>query len=211
MKKLLVLLFIMLGVISFSKNLNDYESKRIFDKLMKTILYGDYEKYRYEPEMYRILELDATKEEINEDINSFTELQLNKDFYYKVLDVKENGNESILTIKVQYKIITDTKENVEKEYSKAIKKLGAYTKDDDIEYIMQKNYENVYLAYALARENLKFKILEKNIDIYLVKENGLWYMPKEERREEFILLLNSGVKSYYKIFSGEEENYMIEN
>ena len=211
MKKLLVLLFIMLGVISFSKNLNDYESKRIFDKLMKTILYGDYEKYRYEPEMYRILELDATKEEINEGINSFTELQLNKDFYYKVLDVKENGNESILTIKVQYKIITDTKENVEKEYSKAIKKLGAYTKDDDIEYIMQKNYENVYLAYALARENLKFKILEKNIDIYLVKENGLWYMPKEERREEFILLLNSGVKSYYKIFSGEEENYMIEN
>ena len=188
MKKLLLLLFIMLGVISFSKNLNNYESKRIFDKLMKTILYGDYEKYRYEPEMYRILELDGTDEEINEDINSFTELQLNKDFYYKVLDVKENGNESVLTIKVQYKVITDTKENVEKEYSKAIKKLGAYTKDDDIEYIIQKNYENVYLAYALARENLKFKMLEKNIDIYLVKENGLWYMPKDERREEFILL-----------------------
>ena len=159
MKKLLLLLFIMLGVISFSKNLNNYESKRIFDKLMKTILYGDYEKYRYEPEMYRILELDGTDEEINEDINSFTELQLNKDFYYKVLDVKENGNESVLTIKVQYKVITDTKENVEKEYSKAIKKLGAYTKDDDIEYIIQKNYENVYLAYALARENLKFKML----------------------------------------------------
>ena len=194
----------MLGVISFSKNLNNYESKRIFDKLMKTILYGDYEKYRYEPEMYRILELDGTDEEINEDINSFTELQLNKDFYYKVLDVKENGNESVLTIKVQYKVITDTKENVEKEYSKAIKKLGAYTKDDDIEYIIQKNYENVYLAYALARENLKFKMLEKNIDIYLVKENGLWYMPKDERREEFILLLNSGVTSYYKVFSGEE-------
>ncbi len=204
MKKLLLLLFIMLGVISFSKNLNNYESKRIFDKLMKTILYGDYEKYRYEPEMYRILELDGTDEEINEDINSFTELQLNKDFYYKVLDVKENGNESVLTIKVQYKVITDTKENVEKEYSKAIKKLGAYTKDDDIEYIIQKNYENVYLAYALARENLKFKMLEKNIDIYLVKENGLWYMPKDERREEFILLLNSGVTSYYKVFSGEE-------
>ena len=201
MKKLLLLLFIMLGVISFSKNLNNYESKRIFDKLMKTILYGDYEKYRYEPEMYRILELDGTDEEINEDINSFTELQLNKDFYYKVLDVKENGNESVLTIKVQYKVITDTKENVEKEYSKAIKKLGAYTKDDDIEYIIQKNYENVYLAYALARENLKFKMLEKNIDIYLVKENGLWYMPKDERREEFILLLNSGVTSYYKVFS----------
>ena len=47
-------------------------------------------------------------------------------------------------------------------------------------------------------------MLEKNIDIYLVKENGLWYMPKDERREEFILLLNSGVTSYYKVFSGEE-------
>ena len=207
MKRLLVFLLVMLSVISNAENLDSYESKRVFDNLMDALLYGNYEKYMEDPKMYRILELDGSDEEIMEDINASKELQLNKDFQYKVLDVKESQDKSVLTLRVKYKAITDTKENVKKEYSKAIKKLGAYKKEDDIEYALQKVSENVFLAYAIARENLEFKIYEKNINVNMEKENDLWFIPKDKEREAFSFLLYSGLLSHNKIFLSEEEDF----
>lgn len=46
MKKIILVLLIILTSLSFSKNLDKYESKRVFDKMMDILIKGNYQKYK---------------------------------------------------------------------------------------------------------------------------------------------------------------------
>ena len=55
MKKVIFILVVIFGCLSFSKNLDKYESKRVFDKNMDILLTGDLDKYDNDPEMLRAI------------------------------------------------------------------------------------------------------------------------------------------------------------
>ena len=56
MKKIIVILLLIIGSIGIGKDLNQYESKRVFDKIIEVALTGDYEKYKNDEEMINALE-----------------------------------------------------------------------------------------------------------------------------------------------------------
>ena len=55
MKKIILGMLIILTSLSFSNNLDKYESKRVFDKNIEVLLTGNYDKYKDDPEMVRAL------------------------------------------------------------------------------------------------------------------------------------------------------------
>ena len=117
MKKIFLMIFILLISLSYSKDLDRYESKRVFDKLMDALMYGDFDKYSDDLEVYKILGFDK-KEDISENILFFGNIKLSEEFQYEVISVDENNDKSILEIKVKHKIINDTQENVERSVYK---------------------------------------------------------------------------------------------
>ena len=99
MKKIILGMLIILTSLSFSNNLDKYESKRVFDKNIEVLLTGNYDKYKDDPEMVRALgEIDKKSEtKMSEEV-----LLSYKNNQYKVTDVKENKYKSELTVLVTY-------------------------------------------------------------------------------------------------------------
>ena len=99
MKKIILGMLIILTSLSFSNNLDKYESKRVFDKNIEVLLTGNYDKYKDDPEMVRALgEIDKKSEtKMSEEV-----LLSYKNNQYKVTDVKENKYNSELTVLVTY-------------------------------------------------------------------------------------------------------------
>ncbi len=64
MKKVFLVLFLLLMNFGYSKNLDNYESKRVFDKDTEMFLTGDYGKYLNDREMKRVLDSELLKEVI---------------------------------------------------------------------------------------------------------------------------------------------------
>ena len=56
MKKIIAILLLVIGSIGIGKDLDRYESKRVFDKIIEVALTGDYEKYKNDKEMTNALE-----------------------------------------------------------------------------------------------------------------------------------------------------------
>ena len=92
-------MLIILTSLSFSNNLDKYESKRVFDKNIEVLLTGNYDKYKDDTEMVRALgEIDKKSEtKMSEEV--FLSYKNNQ---YKVTDVKENKYKSELTVLVTY-------------------------------------------------------------------------------------------------------------
>ena len=98
MKKILFLL-LLIGGIGIGKNLDQYESKRVFDKMVDSVVNGNYEQYIADDKMTRILE----ELEI-ENWNFFKNTKILSGNKYIVTDVKETKNESVLLVSAEYKM-----------------------------------------------------------------------------------------------------------
>lgn len=162
MKKIIAILLLVIGSIGIGKDLDQYESKRVFDKIIEVALTGDYEKYKYDKEMTNALEELVKASEYLDVHRIFSDG--NK---YIVLDVEEQGNRSILTIKAVYKIYRDISEEKYRQImEREVLELTKY----DMEEIDEKTYKkNVYNIITDVAGN-DFEIKEKVIKMNMIKK-----------------------------------------
>ena len=161
-RKIIFVIFITLSIFTLGKDFNKYESKRLFDMGMDADLNGNHEKYQNDPKMYKILDMGMVDYE--EMLQLVKILKLAEDFQYKVLDVTENGNKSTLKLWVRYRVMTDTKDNL-------LKLITCEEFKDMNEDV------RLFAAYVDIRKKAKSKFVEKEITVYMEKENGLWDAP----------------------------------
>ena len=162
MKKIIAILLLVIGSIGIGKDLDQYESKRVFDKIIEVALTGDYEKYKNDKEMTNALEELVKASEYLDVHRIFSDG--NK---YIVLDVEEQGNRSILTVKAVYKIYRDISEEKYRQImEREVLELTKY----DMEEIDEKTYKkNVYNIITDAAGN-DFEIKEEIIKMNMIKK-----------------------------------------
>lgn len=167
MKKIIAILLLVIGSIGIGKDLDQYESKRVFDKIIEVALTGDYEKYKNDKEMTNALEELVKASEYLDVHRIFSDG--NK---YIVLDVEEQGNRSILTVKAVYKIYRDISEEKYRQImEREVLELTKY----DMEEIDEKTYKkNVYNIITDVAGN-DFEIKEEVIKMNMIKKKK-WNM-----------------------------------
>ena len=163
MKKIIAILLLVIGSIGIGKDLDRYESKRVFDKIIEVALTGDYEKYKNDKEMTNALKELVKASEYLDVHRIFSDG--NK---YIVLDVEEQGNRSILTIKAVYKIYRDISEEKYRQImEREVLELTKY----DMEEIDEKTYKkNVYNIITDTAGN-DFEIKEEVIKMNMIKKD----------------------------------------
>ncbi len=162
MKKIIVILLLIIGSIGIGKDLNQYESKRVFDKIIEVALTGDYEKYKNDEEMINALEELIKVSEYMDVHRIFS--NGNK---YIVLDVSEQENKSILTVKAVYKIYKNISEE---KYKEIMEREALELIKYDNEEIDEKTYKkNVYKIITDVAGN-DFEIKEEIIKINMIKK-----------------------------------------
>ena len=162
MKKIIAILLLVIGSIGIGKDLDRYESKRVFDKIIEVALTGDYEKYKNDKEMTNALKELVKASEYLDVHRIFSDG--NK---YIVLDVEEQGNRSILTVKAVYKIYRDISEEKYRQImEREVLELTKY----DMEEIDEKTYKkNVYNIITDIAGN-DFEIKEEVIKMNMIKK-----------------------------------------
>ena len=162
MKKIIAILLLVIGSIGIGKDLDQYESKRVFDKIIEVALTGDYEKYKNDKEMTNALEELVKASEYLDVHRIFSDG--NK---YIVLDVEEQRNRSILTVKAVYKIYRDISEEKYRQImEREVLELTKY----DMEEIDEKTYKkNVYNIITDIAGN-DFEIKEEVIKMNMIKK-----------------------------------------
>lgn len=162
MKKIIAILLLVIGSIGIGKDLDQYESKRVFDKIIEVALTGDYEKYKNDKEMTNALEELVKASEYLDVHRIFSDG--NK---YIVLDVEEQGNRSILTVKAVYKIYRDISEE---KYRQIVEREVLELTKYDVEEIDEKTYKkNVYNIITDVAGN-DFEIKEEVIKMNMIKK-----------------------------------------
>ena len=163
MKKIIVILLLIIGGIGIGKDLDQYESKRVFDKIIEVSLTGDYEKYKNDREMINALEELIKVSEYLDVHRIFSDG--NK---YIVLDVNEQKNKSILTVKAVYKIYRDIPEE---KYEQIMRREALELTKYDMEEIDEKTYKkNVYNIITDTAGN-DFEIKEEVIKMNMIKKD----------------------------------------
>ena len=200
MKKIIAILLLVIGSIGIGKDLDRYESKRVFDKIIEVALTGDYEKYKNDKEMTNALEELVKASEYLDVHRIFSDG--NK---YIVLDVEEQGNRSILTVKAVYKIYRDISEE---KYRQIMEREVLELMKYDMEEIDEKTYKkNVYNIITDVAGN-DFEIKEEVIKMNMIKKEK-WDMEDnsdliQRLYPAIFYMMESLNKRYFK--TSEESN-----
>ncbi len=174
MKKIILGMLIILTSLSFSNNLDKYESKRVFDKNIEVLLTGNYDKYKDDPEMVRALgEIDKKSEtKMSEEV-----LLSYKNNQYKVTDVKENKYKSELTVLVTYCSFLDVLQDepleelqieIFNKFQEVVDESGKTEEELEDEYV------KVLLNVLYEKYKEKAQKKTKIIKVHMNKKNGLW-------------------------------------
>ena len=193
MKKIIFLLFILLLNLSFSNNSAQSDSKRVFEKSFNCILSGNLEKCRNDKELKRSLDINESNVEEIEVIKMIKILKLSEDVKYEIIDVQEKQNESIITVKLKIRQITDTHEKVYDEVDKLLPAgRTVITVDDLIE------------IYPKVRNKLKYKFVESTMKIYMDKQDGMWDTLETGINEKFFESISHGFESFLNYYDFED-------
>ena len=171
MKKIIAILLLVIGSIGIGKDLDQYESKRVFDKIIEVALTGDYEKYKNDKEMTNALEELVKASEYLDVHRIFSDG--NK---YIVLDVEEQGNRSILTVKAVYKIYRDISEEKYRQImEREVLELTKYDMEEIDEKTYKKNVYNIITDVAGNNFEIKEEVIKMNMikkDHWDLEDNG---------------------------------------
>lgn len=160
MKKIILILLILLTSVNFSAELDKYESKKTFDKLVEWYINGDNED-DVEVKNY----LDNHAEGYSAIYKNHFRIFL-KDNKYEVMKIQESNNKSILTVKVTYtayKVSSKEKKYLE---SKASGILTDTINEDDVKF----------MNTITDKLNSKKVIVEEVIIVRMIKKDGMWFM-----------------------------------
>ena len=171
MKKIILLLLIILTTLNFSKNIDRYESKKVFEKIADCILTTKCKKYSSDKSMERFLNTFDSSKKIFIKVNDYS-----KDNKYEIIDVKESNGSSILKIRATY---NSYEKITVQEYLKFLEENNV-----SIETFMNLQEEEFYLLdkmWATFEAELKIEELE----VYMNKENGLWNISNDFENIKF--------------------------
>ena len=193
MKKRFFLLFILLLNFSFSDNFDQFTSKRVFEKLLNCSLSGNFRKCRNDKELTRAMDYKEFSESIIEIEEMFKTIKLSEDVKYEIINVQEKQNESIITINLKIRQITDTPEKVYDEVDKLIPEGQKDITADDL-----------IIYYPKIKDKLKYKFTESVVTIYMDKQNNQWDIIETGINDNFFESLFGGLQSFLKYFEFED-------
>ena len=190
MKKSIIGLLLLLVTFTYSKSLNTYETKRIFDKWMDVYLNSNYKKYVNDKEMYKILSMDKiTVEEAEAFDKVYKEFW--KNLKYKVIDVNEMEETSFLTLEVTGDGYNASKEIVYEAQLQAYNEI--ITEYNVDETFFEDDKLNAEYYKKIKKKLEKYLIREKKIIVvFMYKIDGFWEVDnKNGLNEEFFCSLYS--------------------
>lgn len=180
MKKVISILLILFGIMGYSKSVDTYESKKVFNGLMEVVLKG---KNINDPKISKILNTSSLNE-----IFTFKLLDLGKDFQYTITDVKESDNKSELTLRVKYKTSNMTEENFLVLMTQVLEDMGiGLSNINDMDNFDEKKYLEILVK---IKEKSKLDTHTDTLKIKMKKENGLWDLDEgadEDKLLEYML------------------------
>ncbi len=208
MKRIILVLLMVLTSLSFTGNLDKYESKRVFDKNMDILLTGDLDKYDNDPEMLRAIEWGKDPEVATENqyiwitviAPIIRKAEIKKIIEYEVIDVVEKNDESVLKIKFKRQDIDASKKDI------ILKIKASYNIDDFKKLSLQAEEDGqiedmiMYISkraamYSEIRKMLKNKTTIEEMEIYMDKKNGLWDT-KDESGTSIISLIFKDMENF---------------
>ena len=208
MKRIILVLLMVLTSLSFTGNLDKYESKRVFDKNMDILLTGDLDKYDNDPEMLRAIEWGKDPEVATENqyiwitviAPIIRKAEIKKIIEYEVIDVVEKNDESVLKIKFKRQDIDASKKDI------MLKIKASYNIDDFKKLSLQAEEDGqiedmiMYISkraamYSEIRKMLKNKTTIEEMEIYMDKKNGLWDT-KDESGTSIVSLIFKDMENF---------------
>ena len=193
MKKLILMLLVILGSLNFGENLDRYESKRVFDKIIEIMLTGDYNKYKDDPEMSRFYEKE-TEDPEDKIIKNYM-----KGSRYRVLEVQEKEDRSLLTVEAIYRSYEDITLG---DIALSIQSLEPEISESDDEGLIIAN-----LSIKICKRNESKSKLKKEIfEVEMTKNDSLWELDYS-LNPEFAIVVYPGMKEliYYLLYITETE------
>ena len=169
MKRIISVLLVLIMNFGYSENLDNYESKRVFDKDTEMFLTGDYGKYLNDREMKRVLDSELLKEVIENKGEYVKLINIFKEHKYTVTDVKEGIKESVLTVNVRYKAY----DVLEEKYLAALYLSVNSILGEEERALTLEELISMYERMDKLLES-KTTIIERTIKVYMNKENGFW-------------------------------------
>ena len=103
MKKI-ILLLVIFSMSLFSKNLDQVSSKIALDKFIEILESGDFEKYINDKQANAMFDINKMSKNEIIDMNK-AKKAIGNNYKYKITDVKETGNKSIISMDVEYEVM----------------------------------------------------------------------------------------------------------
>ena len=151
MKNIIFWFLFLLTSLSFSENLNRYESEKVFFKMIDYVLNGNYEKYENDKEIEKLAEYQKLRLDMYRPFFSENE--------YEVIDIMESEYYITLVVKARIKEYKNISKDEKNEVLKIINKK--YENDEEYKENIRK-----------LTDKLKSKevINEETIGVYLNKK-----------------------------------------
>ena len=176
MKKVILLLTLIIGIIGFGKNLDSYASKRVFDGVMDVVLYGNGDKYANDVEVRKVIE-DANFSQ--DEYEFFKQLSLGDDFQYKVTNVQEQRDKSVLTVSITYKTSEASLNQIMASMFLELDKMNIDINDDPSD-------EQIFAIMKNVKDKSNMKTNQKTMKINMKKSNGLWTLSDDAQMDELL-------------------------
>ncbi len=169
MKKIF-LLFIILSIGIFSKNIDSMDSKKALDKYIEVLRSGDLKKYAGDKQAEAMFYISEMSEKELKDWNKMKKI-IGDNYKYKITNVKETGNKSEITMNVEYEV-WDYKSPQIKEIQEAL--ISQYGEQ------WYENSSNEELLDKYMEKYTDFLITKRTIKVYMKKQNGYWVPDVDE-------------------------------
>ena len=175
MRRIVFVLFILLMSFGYGKNLDNYKSKRVFDKYIAMLKSGNSRKYLEDRDLQRVMESNSF--ELDEYSKFLDDTSwVFRDYQYNVIDVKETEDTSILKIKVKYKVYTVSKEEFGKEVDRILFEINNIKNGSRNEQISNLSLDEFSKLYVLLDKKFKDTVIYKDeiLSLEMKKADDLW-------------------------------------
>ena len=181
MKKIF-LLFIILSISIFSKNIDSMDSKKALDKYIEILCSGDLKKYAGDKQAEAMFYISEMSEKGINNMNKNKKI-IGDNYKYKIINVKETGNNSEITMDVEYETINSQSPQLGEIFvSLAFQHGKQWFENSPKEEIV----DEVMTKYT------DFLIVKRTIKVNMKKQNGYWNVDLNENGDFIDSLYSHG-------------------
>lgn len=181
MKKIF-LLFIILSIGIFSKNIDSMDSKKALDKYIEVLRSGDFKKYAGDKQAEAMFYISKMSEKEIDNMN-ISKKMIGDNYKYEITNVKETGNKSEITMNVEYEVLDYQSPQMKEIQEDLISQYGEqWFENSPKEEIVDKFMEK-YTDFLVAKRTIK---------VNMEKQNGYWDINLNENHDFMVSLYSHG-------------------